>query len=39
LIVAPTDAPISFPLSPTYARNIRRYVETALECGSQVAQI
>jgi len=37
LIVAPTDAPISFPLSPTYARNIRRYVETALECGARYA--
>jgi len=30
LIVAPTDMPISFPLSPTYAGNIRRYVEQTL---------
>ncbi|UCH33007.1 MAG: hypothetical protein JSV65_10420 [Armatimonadota bacterium] len=31
LIVAPTDMPIAFPLSPVYARNIRRYVEVVLE--------
>jgi len=31
LIVAPTDMPIAFPLSPTYARNIRRYVEATLK--------
>jgi len=31
LIVAPTDMPIAFPLSPVYARNIRRYVEATLE--------
>jgi hypothetical protein len=33
LIVAPTDGPISFPLSPIYARNLRRWIETALEWG------
>jgi hypothetical protein len=30
LIVGPTDMPIVFPLSPVYARNIRRYVEATL---------
>jgi len=31
LIVAPTDMPIAYPLSPVYARNIRRYVEQTLK--------
>jgi len=31
LIVAPTDNPISLPLSPIYARNYHRWIETALE--------
>jgi len=35
LIVAPTDRPIVFPLSPVQARNIRRYVEAVLEWGPQ----
>lgn len=33
LIVAPTDRPIVYPLSPVHARNIRRYVEAVLEWG------
>lgn len=33
LIVAPTDMPIAFPISATYARNIRRYVEATLRWG------
>lgn len=31
LIVAPTDMPIAFPISQTYARNIGRYVQTTLD--------
>jgi hypothetical protein len=35
LIVAPTDMPIAFPLSPVYAHNIGRYVEATLNWASK----